>query len=698
MSIHLGQNSRVLYLASLLYDSIEDNNLSAVKQLLEKGANPNVILPRRGISSFHLAVGSNSDFAFRVTQLILKYGGNPNIQSDDGLTPVHIAAAWGRKDILQILLNSGGDPEMRDANYMTPIQYANKENSSDCVQILKYYTSTKNPSSKQNCDKVDLNAAFLGDETCVSDSNDKYKHFSIHKEQKKTLNDLPKTNATEYVMNWVDKHIEVPAQVKIEPIISFDSSLDESENETLNKMLQLGNPVFRKNYRKTRRVQGLGKSKVKFEKEPLRNNVTLNQNILYNKNNQIQSLSVNKISKDPISSESGIIMASNVTSKAPIIPDIQTSHCDTAKKAEISSDYMTASNGVSGNIFELTEDLTFDLLTLDETKHSTKIQEPVADLDISCVLSEICKYEDKDKGVVLYEQRLLKTPTECSGSIESGVSSSKLSSVPNSFVYDTDTLRKELTVRGCQPGPITVTTKRVYLKKLYHLTKNSLVQNKIAEVTQRKMYSNELEKSLRSPTWVSDILAYKFLDEAVVTEFSNPDPSKKWREGVSKSSFTYLLLDPRVTKNLPYRCDNMDKKEVWEKFLFAIFYVGKGKKSRPYSHLYDAISLWNQGKFDSANKKLKYILDIWKNGDGVVCLHIYHNIIPAEAYTREAAMIRALSIENLTNIKLGDFYGITTKWSQKNKKNYGVYLLYKAMIIFLNDGERQIYPCDIGKI
>jgi hypothetical protein len=28
---------------------------------------------------------------------------------------------------------------------------------------------------------------------------------------------------------------------------------------------------------------------------------------------------------------------------------------------------------------------------------------------------------------------------------------------------------------------------------------------------------------------------------------------RKWREGNSKMSFTYLLLDPRTTKNLPAR-------------------------------------------------------------------------------------------------------------------------------------------------
>jgi hypothetical protein len=55
---------------------------SHLKTILEKtNANPNVILPNRGISPFHLGVGNESeDFALEVTRLFLQYGGNPNVR------------------------------------------------------------------------------------------------------------------------------------------------------------------------------------------------------------------------------------------------------------------------------------------------------------------------------------------------------------------------------------------------------------------------------------------------------------------------------------------------------------------------------------------------------------------------------------------------------------------------------------------
>ena len=56
-----------------------------------------------------------------------------------------------------------------------------------------------------------------------------------------------------------------------------------------------------------------------------------------------------------------------------------------------------------------------------------------------------------------------------------------------------------------------------------------------------------------------------------------------------KSSFNYLLIDPRVTQNLPVRAKKMDPDDVFRVFVMAIFYVGKGKRSRPYAHLNEAL-------------------------------------------------------------------------------------------------------------
>ncbi|KAK7010197.1 ankyrin repeat and lem domain-containing protein 1, partial [Biomphalaria glabrata] len=54
-------------------------------------------------------------------------------------------------------------------------------------------------------------------------------------------------------------------------------------------------------------------------------------------------------------------------------------------------------------------------------------------------------------------------------------------------------------------------------------------------------------------------------------------------------------------------------------------------------------------------------------------------------------------IHKLTNIKKGDFYGISSSWPLQLKRKMGVYLLQKSLQIFLSDGERQICLPDLKK-
>lgn len=59
----------------------------------------------------------------------------------------------------------------------------------------------------------------------------------------------------------------------------------------------------------------------------------------------------------------------------------------------------------------------------------------------------------------------------CNDSIRTGSVTSAMSSLPDIVEYDADTLRRELTLLGFEPGPITKTTKGVYMKKFYQLKK-----------------------------------------------------------------------------------------------------------------------------------------------------------------------------------------------------------------------------------
>uniref|UniRef100_A0A672LH90 Uncharacterized LOC107575641 n=1 Tax=Sinocyclocheilus grahami TaxID=75366 RepID=A0A672LH90_SINGR len=190
-------------------------------------------------------------------------------------------------------------------------------------------------------------------------------------------------------------------------------------------------------------------------------------------------------------------------------------------------------------------------------------------------------------------------------------------------------------------------------------------------------YSPELENGLHRfvlPNCQADELA-------LCEQFDKPDQNKRWREGFIKSSFNYLLLDPRVTKNLPYRSQSMNPKECFQTFISAVFYVGKGKRSRPYSHLYEALEYFKGDK--TSKVRLQHILQVWNAGHGVISLHCFQNVIAVEAYTREACMVDAIGLKMLTNQKRGDYYGVVSTWPVRRKRELGVHLLYRAMQIFL---------------
>ncbi|KAG3279970.1 ankyrin repeat and LEM domain containing 1, transcript variant X2 [Ictidomys tridecemlineatus] len=206
-------------------------------------------------------------------------------------------------------------------------------------------------------------------------------------------------------------------------------------------------------------------------------------------------------------------------------------------------------------------------------------------------------------------------------------------------------------------------------------------------------YSPELAKALRTghiPDAQSD-------EDALAQQFEQPDPTKRWREGVVKSSFTYLLLDPRETQDLPARAFSLTRAECFQIFVRAIFYVGKGTRARPDAHLWEALGYRGRPRKQPARAcpKVRQILDIWDSGRGVISLHCFQHVVAVEAYTREACLVDALGIQKLTNQKQGHYYGVVADWPRHRRRRLGVHLLHRALLVFLAEGQRELRPQDI---
>ena len=119
---------------------------------LKRGADPCLVLD--GASAFHLATGMNSSLSYSFSRLFLDFGGDPNVKTSDGLTPVHVAAMWGRTDCLKLLLGRGGDPYQEDGDGLNALDLARafeEDTSADTSQFLskldEHYTTVMNTSS-----------------------------------------------------------------------------------------------------------------------------------------------------------------------------------------------------------------------------------------------------------------------------------------------------------------------------------------------------------------------------------------------------------------------------------------------------------------------------------------------------------------------------------------------------------------------
>ncbi|XP_070102649.1 ankyrin repeat and LEM domain-containing protein 1 isoform X1 [Equus caballus] len=235
-------------------------------------------------------------------------------------------------------------------------------------------------------------------------------------------------------------------------------------------------------------------------------------------------------------------------------------------------------------------------------------------------------------------------------------------------------------VLGTSPGPVMPRTRPRYLRRL----------GEAPAAPDFSGHSPELAKALQTGH-IPDAQAD---EDELAQQFEQPDPTRRWREGVVKSSFTYLLLDPRRTQDLPARAFSLTPAECLRTFVHAIFYVGKGTRARPDVHLWEALSHRGRpGK--QACPKVRQILDIWASGRGVVSLHCFQHVVAVEAYTREACLVDALGIQMLTNQKQGHFYGVVAGWPPARRRRLGVHLLHRALLVFLAEGERELRPQDI---
>ena len=84
-----------------LFQASIGDNTREITSLLSQGVDPNATTFYRGDLPLHQAVWNNN---IQAVKILLEYNADPNITNDNGLSPFRIAVRWGYTDIVKLML------------------------------------------------------------------------------------------------------------------------------------------------------------------------------------------------------------------------------------------------------------------------------------------------------------------------------------------------------------------------------------------------------------------------------------------------------------------------------------------------------------------------------------------------------------------------------------------------------------------
>ncbi|XP_039959235.1 uncharacterized protein LOC120774019 isoform X1 [Bactrocera tryoni] len=785
-------DQRSNFISLILLDALEDGNESDIYAIIAKNKVDASYVPiERGISPLHYACGmDNAAVAVDIIKIFLEGGADANVRSNENMTPLHVAAIFGRVDIVVLLLKYGARHDLLDDERKTPIHYAIEECHFDVLEVIRdhifqhKYELVRKRSTEYVSDKDNYSTRGESNKQKEEDSNVTPVNRMLSNVRNNDSGN-PDAPNNKYTPNRVHYNYDVtsPYYINIthrrhrpQPIfpsigsppnsknksrdfecekleVPDSNTKEDQEKESTDRQSSVN--VFHlteKNLKELSKTSNLDRSCISMI-EAWRKKVELSRakrSILrcysdvdemvdevmksdhLNFTNTILQENAKTVSEDN-ESETNPIMISNLSLGAIIQKAAQAHVLD--QEPDLDSSYHTVPPIIEN---ELSGSIKKQPLKNSPKKYLKKKSDQNPSGDYILQMAEAYVHTDDENGLVFYETKLLSSQKSATNCEQQNLDSTVSTNETHILDYETDELRAELAQFGDPPGPITKSTKRLYIKRLIKYKRNApdlqqINTNGKQNATECAKLSVELQRTIRSPEHFALIPEYHKYECKSTEYFANLQNKHKMREGHLKQSFIYMLIDPRISCNLPGESLYIERHKAWVRFLESVFYVGKGKTSRPYSHLYEAMKLHSRvhshqkitnsrtdlvqsqrGKASSIrkqtlcldifkanvqkpldNKKLERILDIWRCGKGVVCLHVFHNILPSEAYTREAAIIDAFGIQHLTNHKRGDYYGPAQTWTMKEKKMFGISLLYKAMQIYLAEGESQLSPSDL---
>ncbi|XP_068927801.1 ankyrin repeat and SOCS box protein 3 isoform X4 [Petaurus breviceps papuanus] len=126
-------NETTLEETTPLFLAVENGHLDVVKLLLRHGADVNGSHSLCGWNALHQAAFQEYT---ELIKLLLKKGANKECQDDFGITPLFVAAQYGKLESLNVLISSGANVNCQAMDKATPLFIAAQEGHTNCVELL----------------------------------------------------------------------------------------------------------------------------------------------------------------------------------------------------------------------------------------------------------------------------------------------------------------------------------------------------------------------------------------------------------------------------------------------------------------------------------------------------------------------------------------------------------------------------------
>ncbi|KAM9831251.1 ankyrin repeat and SOCS box protein 3 [Neosynchiropus ocellatus] len=116
----------------VLFSAVDSGHLSVVRLLIRRGAQVNRTHTESCWTCLHQAVYKGHS---GIVRLLVKVC-HLEARDDHEITPLFVAAQYGRQECLEILIKSGADVNAQAADLATPLMIASQEGHSACVDLL----------------------------------------------------------------------------------------------------------------------------------------------------------------------------------------------------------------------------------------------------------------------------------------------------------------------------------------------------------------------------------------------------------------------------------------------------------------------------------------------------------------------------------------------------------------------------------